>query len=294
MTLLIAGFGDLGHSLARACRESMRWRDIPVLAIRRNPGIDKTDCNVASIQADLTDQDALVAVLAKHPEISHIAYCAAPSERDEGAYRATYLTGLQNIVLSLKLLHAERAAKTVNPPKMLFVSSTAVYDNEAQGIFDESSPTKPRGFNGQVLLEAENWLMGNWPAALILRLSGIYGPAKQSLLHALMRGSTTVPDSDDYIANRIHIDDAAGAILHLLSGDHQGVYIGTDSHPIPVRRLYTALAKMLGVDPPKSGTPSFMMGKKQLSNQKLLSSGFELQWPDCLEGYKAIISKRHT
>ncbi|UOD49293.1 sugar nucleotide-binding protein [Orrella daihaiensis] len=293
MKLLIAGFGDLGQTLAQTCLTTAGWEQTAVLAIRRNPPNKVYASNISWIQADLSQPESLAALTDHVAEITHVVYCAAPSERLESAYRSTYVDGLRNLVQYLTAQKASPAQKSHHaPPQLLFVSSTAVYDNQTKGEFDETSPTKPRGFNGRILLEAETWLAQHWAGAIILRLSGIYGPNKTGLLTSIASGTATIPTNPDFIANRIHIEDAARAILHLLGSRQSGVFIGTDSHPIPLADLYRGLARMLGAPEPKSGSASPMMGKKRLSNQKLLSTGLKLKWPDSMLGYKALIAAR--
>ena len=302
MKLLIAGFGDLGRTLAQTCQVTAKWEQASILAIKRQPPAQSQPSSdqIAWLKADLSDPDSLNKIASQIEDVTHIVYCAAPNERSEGAYRATYLTGLQNLVMLFKArvsapitseLTKTGRTNTHRLPQLLFVSSTAVYDSQAQGRFDESSATEPRRFNGKLLLEAESWLLANWSGALVLRLSGIYGPSKQGLLSSIANGTTTLPASPHYIANRIHIEDAARAILYLFDHHHEGIFIGTDSHPMALDDLYRQLAKMLKAAEPALGEPSPMMGKKQLSNQKLLSTGFELKWPDCIRGYEALIGQ---
>jgi len=303
MTMLIAGFGDLGAAIASAAQQEAAWRDVPIIALRRSVPDSQQEAqqkrgqetaqdtarlpHVSWLQADLTDRASLQNALASVEHISDVVYCAAPNERSESAYRGTYLTGLQNLVQAL------RARSTHDQPaRFLFVSSTAVYDNQVEGIFDENSPTEPRGFNGKILCETEAWLLSNWPQATVLRLSGIYGPTKQRLLQSIAQGTSSMPASDDYIANRIHLEDAARAVLHLLEGHHTGIYLGTDSNSLPLRTLYTKLAELLASTVPPVAEASSMMGKKRLSNQKLLDTGFVLKWPDAVSGYEAIIAQR--
>lgn len=327
MKLLIAGFGELGSTLATTCQQRPGWERTTVLAIRRHPpevagGLAVGDLAAGQLTwlgADLANASSLSAIADQLTDVTHVVYCAAPSERTEAAYRATYVTGLQNLVAVLTALGShttnpnlqtqrssitasESAPLPVAPPvptaqplpQLLFVSSTAVYDSQTKGEFDETSPTEPRGFNGKVLLEAEQWLLDQWPGALVLRLSGIYGPSKQSLLRSIANGTSTTPESPDYIANRIHIEDAANAILHLFDNRLAGVFIGTDSHPMPLIELYRQLARLLGAPTPPTGQASPMMGKKSLSNKKLLSTGFSLKWPSSLDGYEALIKARES
>lgn len=291
MTTLIAGFGDLGLAIAGQAELDAYWRDQPIVAIKRSLTDVGHLSNVSCQYADMLNSEAVESVLsevAQSGSIDYVVYCAAPSERTPAAYRRTYVTGLQNLVSALDALAQP------NRPRLLFVSSTAVYDSQSSGVFTEASPTEPSGFNGQVLCEAETWLQARWPKATILRLSGIYGPTKQRLLQSIVCGAASVPPSLDYIANRIHINDAARAVLHLLRGGHQGIFLGTDSTPLPLATLYTKLAELLNAPVPTPGDPSPMMGKKCLSNQKLLDTGFVFQWPDCLAGYAAIIDQQRS
>ena len=290
MTWLIAGFGDLGREIAQNMQADPDLASETVLALRRNipnpePAAAKTNSpNVNWIQADLLDLKSLH----KLPTgITHVVFCATPDQRDEASYQATYFQGLKNLLQALKDTGNAQA-------RLLFVSSTAVYGSDQTQWLDETSATEPSGFNGRVLLAAERELTKQWSDHLILRLSGIYGPNRVFLLKQLLSGATTVPASDTYWANRIHITDAALAVIHLLKRKTlTGIYIGTDSTPVPLKTLYQELAKTLGAPPPKEGLPSAMMGKKRLSNQKLCDSGFTFQWPDCRQGYAAILANEN-
>lgn len=283
MTLLIAGYGDLGQTLAHQMQTHPQWRDTPAIALSRNPGASNGAVNW--LGADLVDPGSLDNLATHTKTVTHVVYCAAPRERGEKAYRDTYLVGLQNLVHHLKRVTSGHL------PAFLFVSSTGVYDANAQGVVDEQSPTEPSRYTGQILLQAERWLEANWPGAIILRLSGIYGPKRQQLLRAIASGQATLPAGNDYWANRIHVDDAAGAILHLFEHHHAGVFIGTDCQPRLLRDLYAEIAQLLNVDTPPDGPPSPMMGKKRLSNRKLLDTGYVFRWPDCVEGYRQIIAQ---
>lgn len=287
MTWLIAGFGDLGREIAHHMHADPELTNETVLALRRHipdpaSAAEKKDPpNLRWIQADLTDLDSLEQLPIG---ITHVVFCATPDQRDELSYKAIYVEGLKNLLQALKHTGNTQA-------RVLFVSSTAVYGATQEGLLDERSTTEPSGFNGRVLLEAERELTDQWSDHLILRLSGIYGPNRVYLLKQLLSGASSVPASDAYWANRIHVSDAALATIHLLKDSAlKGTYIGTDSTPVPLKTLYQELAMALGALAPKLGPPSPMMGKKRLSNQKLRDSGFAFQWPDCRDGYAAIIA----
>lgn len=283
MNVLIAGYGDLGQAVVRYMRAHPLFGEAEIYALRRS-AFSTIDTALRPLQADLRDEASISSALSDTPAIDILIYCPAPSERTREAYRDTYLNGLKNLVGVI-------GTRQEKLPRILFVSSTAVYASDLDGLVTETSPTYPRGFNGQILLDAEQWLMRIAPFSLILRLSGIYGPDRLALLRSIQAGTASLPSDSGYWANRIHIDDAARAILHLLASSQTGVFIGTDSTPYPIDELYASLAQALEAPLPQPGPPSPMMGKKRLSNAKLLGTGFKFLWPDSRQGYQRIIEQ---
>ena len=127
--------------------------------------------------------------------------------------------------------------------RVLFVSSSAVYGEHGDAWVDEQTPPAPPGFNGRVLLEAEGWLAAQPMPTVVLRLAGIYGPGRMQLVERIRAGEARAPRDPPHWSNRIHADDAAGAIAHLLSlPQAEPVYIGVDDTPLPMHVLYEELA----------------------------------------------------
>lgn len=278
MKVLIAGSGDLGMRVAMLLVEAGH----EVCCLRRNPPIQAETARhhqrLHWIAGDLTNIDSLSTLPAG---VTHVVFAAAPGERTETAYRSLYIVGLQNLVKALDRSTLQR---------VLFVSSTAVYGEHGDQWIDESTPPGPQGFNGRVMLEAEQWLLGQPVQSIILRLSGIYGPGRDQLLERIRQRLANVPRSTRHWTNRIHIEDAARAVVHLMDLPHPlPVYLVTDGHPYPMDTLYDALADKLGVPRPSEGTAPAMIGSKRLSNQRLLATGFKLCWPDALNGYDQLI-----
>ena len=97
-----------------------------------------------------------------------------------------------------------------------------------------------------------------------------------------------MPDDPEHWANRLHIEDAARACWHLLRTPAPfPCYIGTDSRPYRITELYDGLADLLEVAHPERRQSD--EGGKRLSNQRLLDSGFQLDWPDAMQGYAQLI-----
>jgi len=280
--VLIAGCGDLGLRVARLLAlenaSNQSW------GLRRNPSLESTSDlpGFSWMAADLTQPDTLRDV---PKDITHVLYAAAPNARTEADYRAVYRNGLERLLQAV-------ASPTLQ--RVLFVSSTAVYGDHGAQWIDEDTPTAPKSFNGQVLLETEQWLHSHTTQfeTLSLRLSGIYGPGRSYLLDRLRTGQATAPAAESHWVNRIHIEDAAAAVLHLLNlPNPQPVYLVTDSTPLPMRVLYDALAKLVGGPVPTEGAAPASVGSKRLSNARLRDSGFSFKWPDSREGHAALISE---
>ena len=279
--VLIAGCGDLGLRVAKLLAlessSNCSW------GLRRQPNLESTNDiqGFTWFAADLTQPDTLRDL----PEdITQVLYTAAPNARTEADYRAVYREGLERLL---------QAVASPALQRVLFVSSTAVYgDHDAQWI-DEDTPTAPKSFNGQVLLETEQWLQSQSAQfeTLSLRLSGIYGPGRSYLLDRLRAGQATAPAAESHWVNRIHIEDAAAAVVHLLNlPKPQPIYLVTDSTPLPMRVLYEALAKLVGGPVPPEGPAPTSVGSKRLSNARLRDSGFTFKWPDSREGHAALLN----
>lgn len=271
--VLIAGCGDVGLRLAHR----LRARGDEVWALRRS-AVAADGSGIHWLQADLTRPQTLRGL---PRNIDHVAYLPTPQARDEAAYRAVFVDGLRHLMAALAG-HALR--------RVVMVSSSAVYGEHGDGWVNEETPPDPPGFNGRVLLQAEQWLAAQPPPSVVLRLAGLYGPGRLSLLERLRTGSVRVPRTRPHWANRIHVDDAARAIAHLLDLDNPApLYVGVDDTPLPLDVLYDCLASLAGAPAPADGPAPAGVGSKRLSNARLRASGFQLAWPDAREGYAALL-----
>jgi nucleoside-diphosphate-sugar epimerase len=213
--------------------------------------------------------------------ITRLVYLPAPDARERSAYRAVFMDGLRGLLARLDGTALER---------VLFVSSSAVYGDHQGDWVDEDTVPNPPGFNGEVLLDAERWLLASSLPATVLRLAGLYGPGRLQLLDRLRASKVSVPRERPHWANRIHVDDAAAAIAHLLpSPSAQTLYLGVDDTPLPLDVLYDHLAALVGAPPPPQGPPPGGVGSKRLANTRLRASGWVPRWPDARAGYATLL-----
>jgi nucleoside-diphosphate-sugar epimerase len=271
--ILLAGCGDLGERVA----QRLRAHGDEVWALRRQPPARGMH-GIHWLRGDLTDPASLRELPAG---ITRLVYLPAPATRDKAAYRAIFVDGLRHL---LEALDRRKLAR------VLFVSSSAVYGEHDGDWVDEATPTDPPGFNGAVLLEAEQWLAEQSLPSTVLRLAGLYGPGRLQLVERLRAGQLRVPRETPHWANRIHVDDAAAAIAHLLQlKSPQPLYLGVDDTPMPLDELYDFLAALIDAPLPAEGAAPAGVGSKRLRNARLRASGWAPQWPDAREAYAALL-----
>lgn len=261
--VIVAGAGDVGGRLA-ALRIA---RGDDVIALRRRD-VDAAP-GVRTHRADL----ATGAGLATLPrQAVTLVFCAAPDQRDEAAYRALYHDGLR------RLLDACEA------PRVVFVSSTAVYGEDAGEWVDEGTPARPPAFNGRVLLDAEQ-VLAPLPGGTVLRLSGIYGPGREYLLRKARSGEPGEPRW----TNRIHAQDGAAALSHLLDvRNPQPLYLGNDDRPALEAEVLAWTRDAEGLPPvPAAGGP---LRGRRVSNARLRASGWAPAHPDYRSGYAGLLA----
>ncbi len=270
--VLIAGCGYVGTALG----ERLVERGVEVWALRRDPSA--LPAAFRKLAADLTNPSELRAL----PQaLDYVVYTASAGESSDVAYQRAYVTGLQNLLAAI----AGRGVRRV-----FFTSSTAVYAQANGDWVDETSETRPTHFSGQRTLEAEGLLQRAHVPATVLRCAGIYGPGRTRLIDAVRQGTAPMSDRS---TNRIHKQDIAGAILHLMDRDQApGLLILSDDEPASQREVATYLAECLGVPLPRSSVveASGRVGDKRCNNQRLKLTGYQLAYPTYREGYRAMLA----
>ncbi|WP_339830117.1 NAD-dependent epimerase/dehydratase family protein, partial [uncultured Arenimonas sp.] len=192
--------------------------------------------------------------------------------RDETAYRALYVDGLARLMAACEA------------PRIVFVSSTAVYGEHRGEWVDEQTPASPVAFNGRVLRQAERLLDGR-AGAITLRLSGLYGPGRTSLIRRALTGD---PGSRRW-GNRIHVQDAAGALAHLLALENPApLYLGSDDLPALDTDVLAWLRETAGQLPVEAPAEGPTQGRR-VRNAALRATGWQPAYPDYRSGYRPLL-----
>ena len=273
MRVLIAGCGDVGGVLAA---ELLR-DDHVVYGLKRDTST--LPDGVKPVQADLLNP----ATLANLPtNVDALVYMPTPASRNQAAYEAIFLQGWKNLWNGLNQ----------SPTRVLLVSSTAVYGEAQGGIVDEQTQPDPTGFNGKVLLEMEHLARRYTENLVVVRISGIYGPDRERLIRLATSDGLEVQQTPPYFTNRIHRDDAAAVLKHLLEIDRpEALYLATDDKPAPRYEVVEWLANVQGSDAPKGLVYQNASRGKRVSNRRLRDSGFSFTYPDYKTGYAAVLKQ---
>ncbi len=274
MRVLIAGCGDVGNVLATALLQDGHI----VYGLKRDTST--LPDGVQPIGADLLNPATLTDLPA---DIDSLVFMPTPASRDQAAYEDIFIQGWKNLWAGLKQA----------PARVLLVSSTAVYGENHGGIVDEETRPDPTGFNGKVLLEMEQLAGRCTENLVVVRISGIYGPGRERLIRLAISDGLEVQQTPSYFTNRIHRDDAAAALKHLLEVDRpEAMYLATDDQPAPRYEVVEWLAKTQGCASPKGLVDENASRGKRVSNRKLRDSGFSLSYPDYKAGYAAVLKQR--
>lgn len=269
MRVVVAGAGALGGRLAARLHAAGHW----VLGLRRQPP-------AASFEQRAVDLTALRPGQLADLAADTLVYCATPERADADAYRAIFQHGVAATIAAL--------GPTLQ--RALLVSSTAVYADADGDWVDETTPARPSRWNGVELLAAERAFAAHAQldrTLIITRLSGLYGPGRQRLLRRAAAGEAGALRW----SNRVHLDDAAAALDHLLQLPQPPALVCvSDPHPVSEVELLAELRRLQGLASlPAAAAACGPLGGRRIGCQRLLASGFQFRFPDFRLGYAELL-----
>lgn len=281
MKILLAGCGDIGQ------RTALKFAQLPsghqCFGLKRNP--QNLPASITPIAGNMTDVEQLTSILNQQFDV--VIVTLTPQSFTEQAYRDSYVAGAEALAAAIE--------ETQSRPKLvLWVSSTSVYGNNQGAWVDETTPTNPVSFSGQLLLQAEQTI-GRLPCAYsIVRFSGIYGSGRTRMLDQIKAGKGR-PAQPEQWSNRIHSDDCAGVLAHLVELFDRGetlesIYLGTDKEPVTQHDMRRWMASQMQVQLTEEIVVQNAI--RRCSNRRLLESGYEFIYPGYREGYLALMKER--
>jgi nucleoside-diphosphate-sugar epimerase len=266
---LVVGCGYLGERVARF------WRDAgdEVYATTRGERADALSrAGLRTLTVDVTQGRALGAL----PVVDTVLFAAGRARRSGATTFDIHVKGLQAVLDALR----------GSTGRVIYVSTTGVYAQDAGQWVDETSACEPVSEGGKACLSGERLLFAHARGrdALVLRLAGLYGPGRVPRSADVTAGRPIAGSRDAYL-NLIHVEDAAAAVV--AAGSSRPVsgrtYVLSDGHP-PTRAEYVALlATRLGVAPPpfKGGGG---LGKRVRNARALRELDLRLKYASFREG----------
>jgi nucleoside-diphosphate-sugar epimerase len=268
---LVVGCGYLGERVARL------WRDAgdDVYASTRGGNTDTLSrAGLRPLTLDVTRGP-----FGALPVVDTVVFAVGRDRRSGATMSDIHVEGLRAV---LDALPAETG-------RVIYVSSTGVYAQDAGEWVDEASVCEPMSEGGRACLAGERLLFAHAHGrnAIVLRLAGLYGPGRVPRAADLTAGRPIAGSPHAYL-NLIHVEDAARAAVAAAACEPitDRTYVVSDGHP-PTRGEYVGLlATRLGAPPPVFDGGS-NLGKRVRNDRAVRELGVRLQYPSYREGLAA-------
>ena len=219
--------------------------------------------------------DALIAAMA---DVTHLVQSVAPGKEGDPLL-ACLGDDLKKLLPNLKWL--------------AYLSTVGVYGDHQGAWVDETTTCRPVSARSVERVAAEAaWTEAAEKADVplaILRLSGIYGPGRNTFIN-FEKGTARRLVKKDQVFNRIRVEDIGAAAAFLARLNQRGIFNVTDDEPCPPQDVVSFAAGVMGVEPPAEQdfdtadlTPmarSFYGENKRVSNAKMRDLGFDFAYPE--------------
>ena len=246
MRILIFGCGYLGGRVAAVWREAGH----EVLAVTRSSdrATELEHLGLTPVVADVTRPETLSHL----PQVDLCLYAVGFDRSGGASKREVYVQGLGHVLQHL----VGRCSR------LIYISSSSVYGQDAGEWVDANSPCNPLTESGEISLDAENSVRGaavQFPGGVeIVRLSGIYGPNRLLTRVDHLRAGQPLGGRPDAWLNLIHVADAATAVVRL--SEQSGLpsssrtFLLSDDAPVLRGDFYGLLAQLTNAPPPQFDT----------------------------------------
>jgi nucleoside-diphosphate-sugar epimerase len=226
----------------------------------------------------------------------HLVYYAVPPARDSGDPRLErFLAGIVGL-----------------PDRLIYLSTTGVYGDQAGAKVDEDTPPAPLTERAQRRVAAEimlrSWAERHGVSWCILRVAGIYGPGRLPL-DRLRRGTAAIVPHEATPSNRIHVTDlvtvctAAGSAP---AADRR-IFNVSDGSEYTLTDYLQKVAAIAGLPPPPlisraeaertaaASSWSFLAESRKADNGRMLRElKVRLEYSELDRGIRASLSQNGT
>lgn len=256
MHILFIGYGKTSQRAAKLLFEQGHQ----ITTISQSP---KTDEYANHLIQDVHQLD-----LSGITPVDAVYVLLSPKESTVEAYQRTYVDTVQPIAQALKKHPIQR---------IIVVSSTRVYGENAGERVDDETVPKPVDMQGRLLLQMEQLFQTAFPAqCVIVRPTGIYS-GSSARMQKLAETTKSYPNI--HWSNRIHINDLARFLVFMLHVEHaEKSYICTNNYPQPLHERILELQRELGL--PELVLQSKKETGKRIYAERMVACGFGLEYRD--------------
>ncbi|WP_216934534.1 MULTISPECIES: NAD(P)H-binding protein [unclassified Acinetobacter] len=261
MHILFIGYGKTSRRVAKQLFEQGHQ----ISTLSQSP---KTDSFATHLIQDVHDLD-----LTTVAPIDWVYVLLSPKQSSIDGYQRTYLDSVQPIVAALKQHPVKR---------IVVVSSTRVYGQNAGESVNDETPIQPNDVQGEILYQMEQAYLAAYPEkCTIIRPSGIYG-ASVERLQKMALSTTRYPNL--HWSNRIHIEDLSRFLSQMIHVEHpEKSYICSNNQPQLLHEVLQWFQQQMGL--PLLKVESEQVTGKKLYATRMQKMRFELKHPDCYQDY---------
>jgi nucleoside-diphosphate-sugar epimerase len=265
MHILFIGYGKTSRRVAKQLFEQGHQ----ISTISRSPKTDSFATHLIQPVHDLA--------LSTVAPIDWVYVLLSPQQGGIEGYRQTYLDSVAPIVAALQPHPLKR---------IVIVSSTRVYGQNAGESVDDETDIQPNDAQGEILQQMEKAYFAACPdKCTVIRPSGIYGTSV-ARLQKMAASITAYPNL--HWSNRIHIDDLAAFLAYMIHVEHPDCsYILTNNRPQLLHEVLQWFQQQMGV--PLLKSESQQVTGKKLYATRMQKTGFELKHLDCFEDYRGLM-----
>ena len=267
MHILFIGYGKTSTRVAK----QLFQQGHQITTISQSP---KTD-----VYANHLIQDVHQLNLTQIKPIDWVYILLSPSQSTVEGYQQTYVDTVAPIVHALKLHPVQR---------IVVVSSTRVYGENAGECIDDESAIRPVDEQGRLLWKMEQLYQQAFPErCVVIRPTGIYGT---SVARMIKLAESTKTYANMHWSNRIHIDDLAHFLAQLIHVEHpEKSYICSNNQPIALHEIILWFQRQLNL--PELVLQSQKQTGKRIYATRMKEMGFQLEHEDCFRDYKKLLAQ---
>ncbi|MEJ2899465.1 NAD-dependent epimerase/dehydratase family protein [Acinetobacter sp. NS-4] len=265
MHILFIGYGKTSTRVAK----QLFQQGHQITTISQSP---KTD-----VYANHLIQDVHQLNLTQITPIDWVYILLSPSQSTVEGYQQTYVDTVAPIVHALKLHPVQR---------IVVVSSTRVYGENAGECIDDESAIRPVDEQGRLLWKMEQLYQQAFPErCVVIRPTGIYGT---SVARMIKLAESTKSYANMHWSNRIHIDDLAHFLAQLIHVEHpEKSYICSNNQPIALHEIILWFQRQLNL--PELVLQSQKQTGKRIYVTRMKEMGFQLEHEDCFRDYVELL-----